>query len=577
MRFWAEVFTPGNTRIGTALSLTSASVTQSLDGAGTISLAFPATDEAAFGLLQLENRVRIYVEEDDQSRLLGAGVLRDLDIDDSNSGAKATVKGPDSLDALTRKSVLLGRVYDNQPISAIAADLTALVPGWSIAVDSSDLSDARFEGSNVLKSLIRLANEKGLHLREGVTAQTLELGAFGESGDVYAVKPNTITNELIGRDELVLIQNIKFKSSSRDIVNWAIPVGAGQGTAALTLKNSTANLASPQYVLAQDGVTRLYYRSNSESIDQYEQIERVISFPEIGPITNTEAAKTRAADALQTAIDAWLNWHSQPLATYNLSIKKDRTSIRPGDKIHVKYKGVIEVENSRAHTYLNVDDEFWVMKVTRTVNNNGISIQFEIATIDRIEENLSSKIVTAIESVEVKNLAVQTYPISWATAYYDTLGNTGGLQKNAEFVLPISNDITYLTRAKIKFKTTPLWTPIVYYDLTPDQMTWHMRQGYNHPSDVTLEINGEDVSDQFGGPWAVGVNTPIEVEADITNLILEAAGGLYQNHTIVLKCGIRTGEVRVTTSHPSVVNNEASSGIVEMTINVLAVAQGIIS
>ena len=121
MRLWADVFDTNDAKIGTVVKLNSAAVTRALDGAGNVSVTFPATDEATFDLLQLERRIRIYVEQDEQPRLLGKGVIRDLSLDETST--RATASGPDSLDALKRKSVLLGRSFDNQPISTIAASL----------------------------------------------------------------------------------------------------------------------------------------------------------------------------------------------------------------------------------------------------------------------------------------------------------------------------------------------------------------------------------------------------------------------------------------------------------------------
>ena len=94
MRVWADVFDPKNKKIGVATKINSAAVTRAMDGAGNVNLTYPVADETTFNLLQKENRVHIYVEEDDQPRLLGRGVIRDINLDETNT--KALIMADDS-------------------------------------------------------------------------------------------------------------------------------------------------------------------------------------------------------------------------------------------------------------------------------------------------------------------------------------------------------------------------------------------------------------------------------------------------------------------------------------------------
>lgn len=386
MRLWAEVFDPNQAKVGEAYALTGASVSSALDTAGTFSLRCPASADQTVDLLAQLRRVRIWVEQDGAVRALGSGTIRERSVDESESGATVTVTGPDAMDDLTRKSTLIKREYTSTSISTIATRLVNLVPGWSIEVDSGlGSTTMRFDGVSVLKALIRVAEENGLHLRLGTSPNTLEMGAFGDDNGLIALKPGSITHDLDEADNVVLVNNLKQKQVSRDLVNWIIPVGDGDIDTALDLSGSSHSVA---HILGPDGVRQLYYLSDQDSIDAYGQIEKVLRFKEV--VT---------ADALYAAASAKLARLSVPLETYSMSVRKNRASIRPGDQMQVKYKGRVPTV-AGYFTYINLNDFFWVLKVTQDVSDTGVSTNLDIATIDRYNTSMAEIVVSALEDIK---------------------------------------------------------------------------------------------------------------------------------------------------------------------------------
>ena len=572
MRVWADVYDASGVLVGGPISsLTSASVTRALDGAGSISLAIPAADEQAVTLLQNESRVRIYVEMDEQVRELGRGVIRSLRANVQESDMTISASGPDSLDALTRRSVLLNRSYNNQSVSDIANDLASLA-GWTAEVEfGTGNQTCRFDGSNVLKALLRVAEEKGLHLRESATPEAVEIGAFGDDSGVRCIAPHTISRELYGNDDVILIDSISQTTDSKDVCNWIVPVGAGEGAAALTLRYS--NREGPytiNQVAGPDGQL-LYYLSDSTSIASYGQSERIVTFKEIGPVANSSTAKQLAANALYDAAMAWLERQIVPLVTYKISGKKCRTTIRPGDMVRVVYTGVVETAGGE-WTPIRVNELMWVMKVTESVGTDGMRLSLDVSTVDRREQDTAQAVVGALEAINVRNVSVQTFPYTFENVYYDPIAAN---YKNAEFRFKVTDYVTDLISVKINFRTHPLWTPATYFALTPPEFNWEVRVSSNYPSGVSLLIDGVDVSADYGGPWLTAdENQQLDVEADITQLILDAAGGLYAEHTIALSCTSRYGAVEVYSPLRS--NNSASTGMVEMAIYALGTARAVV-
>jgi hypothetical protein len=584
MRILVDVYDALGNRLGSgpALSAVSTSVKRALDGAGTVKLEFPATDPRVLDLIQNERRVRIYVENDDVIRELGRGVIRTLRVNVTESSITLSAEGPDSLDALTRRSVLLNRQFTNQSISTIASSLVSLVPGWLPVVESavaSDLQTARFDGVSVLKALIRVCEEKGIHLREGVDANTVELGEFGSQSNIVISNIGSIAREVHSNNEVILIDRLTVTQDSEAVANWIVPVGAGEGQAALTLKNSNRNSPFPiQTLVGADGQT-LYYLKDDASIAANDQLEKIVTFKSIAPLNNSDTAKRLAANALYDAAAAWLERNNQRQTTYQVTGVKARQQVRPGDKIRLVYKGVVYQDNVPAAP-LTVDDYFWVLSVTEKISDTGMSIDLEISSVDKQAQDAAQIVVGALEAIDVRNVAVQTAAIYYENTYIDTVGSNATVNdKPARFLLKIPNLLTDLIQVKLSFVTRPLWTPTLVSTVpSPIAYNWAVVEGYNYPSDVSLWVNGVDVSASLGGPWNVGgINAALDIQdLDITQYILDAVGGIYQGHRVEVQCLGRVGEVRLNTGYPSVVTSTASNGLVQLTFNVLGVGQAIL-
>ncbi len=200
-------------------------------------------------------------------------------------------------------------------------------------------------------------------------------------------------------------------------------------------------------------------------------------------------------------------------------------------------------------------------------------------------------------TVDMMQVHIKPAPFWSENTYYDYIqGNTTDPNKDAEFKLEIDDSMLKITKVRIRFKTRPLYTytfprlPPTTTDLTsvppdnhahtiprtPNEQIFKIAVGDQHPSDVELHINGIDVSAAHGGPWAVATNVAIDIAADITDEIVDAIGGLYQDHTIVIKCGIRTGNINTPLSILIPITGDASHGEVEMNIRVQGIAQSIV-
>lgn len=615
MRVVAEVYDTSGYRSGPPITaIKSASVTEQLDGAGSISLEV-GMDERVLDNLVNEAETRIRVQRYDGQPLVewGRGVIRDNELTDEEGGTRLSVSGPDTLDLLTEETVGLGRSYTNQTMSTIINDLISL-KGWTASIDTSvasDLQTSRFDGVNVLQALIRTVQEKGCHFRNGLIPNTIEVGAFGDNATdavgakVRAIRPpSIISRELQENTSVVLIDRISRSSKSDDVVNWCIPLGAGEGSAALTLKDTTYVVYDAVTGAVVSGYTPstypIYRKLNTYGIYEYyidasggaRTRKAVVSFKEIGPVANDTEAKQLAANALVQAATAYLDRQKVALVCYKISAKNVQAVIRPGDKIRVRYKGEIEINDETRSTrprltYINVNEDMWVMKVLRKLSDSGIDYDFEVSTVDRYAMDSTRIVVSMMQAMQARNMSVQTFPFGFQDSSERVLQGgsspSDAQYKPAQFSLQIPDIFTDVIKVQLRVITRPLYS---LTDVGPDNFAgsglqnlsyfYAVYPGSNYPSDITLTIDGVDRTTALGGPWNPSAgNSAVDITLDITQYIVNAPGGLYQDHSLVFAAGYKTADMKVNTSHMNQIAN-SSSGIVEAKILFMGTARGVL-
>lgn len=582
----ADVFNPVDTKIGTVTDLIAASIVKMVDGVGNFSLNFSGANKDALGLLVNGNRVRIYAQQSSGLRLIGGGIINSVKISESGGSSQLIASGPDFLQDLVVKSVLLNRAYDNIPVSEIADDLITLVPGWTASTETGlGNQTARFDGASVFKSILRLAEELGAHIRSWED-NIIEVGFFGADTGLRVINMKGTPTEAEDNKDVLIIDSISKENVSDQVIDWIIPIGAGTGSTALTLKNSTRTSPYPiQTMVGPDG-SDLYYITSAASLSAARQ--RVITFKQIGPIANSDSAKELAANALYDASVAWLNQNNQELESFLVTCKRAEQVPIPGDKIRLTYKGKIRDSKGRLFSRINVDDYYWVMRVEEKFTTSGSSISMNITNIDKMNRDMADVLVGALESIQAEKTSVQTFPFGFQDSSERVIQGAASPSdaqyKPAIFSLLIPSIFTDVISVQLRVLTRPLYSMTDVGPMIVPSVPYSSALGYqyavypssNYPSDITLTIDGVDVTSALGGPWNPGGgNSPVDVSLDITSYIVNAVGGLYQNHQLVFAAGYKTGETKVSTSHPSQIAN-SSNGIVEAKILFLGTARAVI-
>jgi hypothetical protein len=436
------------------MEVLSASVTRALDGAGSIKISLPGSESRANDLIQNERRANIYlIQEEYTPRLIGSGVLRNVNVGGSGTNWILNANGPDRFDDLKRYTTYLRREYQAQTAGTIFSSLAAIA-GWTANTDaaiSSNLLTARFDGESVLKSFQSIVENYGYHARLDTTNKTIQVGTFGTDSGITAINPKQWTKHMDKNPSIVLIDKISVKRNTEQLINWLMPIGGGEGLASLTLKDSTRT--SPytiQSLVGPDGSTQ-YYISDTASIATYGISQKTGTFKDINPLDNTDASTLIAANALYDASAAFLQRSSQRLDSYNLTISKLDADLRPGDKIRVVYRGLIYNEDGIPIDFLNIDENLWVMKVTENITKGKISAKLTVTTVDRQEMDSAKIIIGAIEEIKLNNLKIQPYPATSSYVYLRQMDST----HTASVPVELTNGILYLDRCRIHLTTRP--------------------------------------------------------------------------------------------------------------------------
>lgn len=609
MNVWADIYDASGNRLGDGpiKTITNVKVTRKLDGVGSFNVHM-TLDARTLALVQNERRIKLWTEDLGGVRLIGEGIIRVIRLSEQTSGMQLSVSGPDILDELKRRTVLLARIYNQQTVSTVVSDLIGLVSPWTADVDASiasDVIDARFDGVTVLAALQEIVKRYGVHLRySATTSQEIEIGPFGSDNGLRVSRVDMVTPETLANPSLMLVERMENTDNTEELVNRVIALGAGEGVAALTLETSTRGTPTDPYdvqtVAGPDG-SDIYYIEDSASVTANGLIEKVIQFKEIAPLSNSETDIRNAANALYDAAVSYLLRHKDEQAVYSLTVRNVKENVVPGDKIDLDYISRVDFDGV-ATDVLRLRAGYWVLNVAESIGLSGGTLQLNVSNVDRRPGSVVEMVHETIEQVRLRNLKP---PISGSTrSYVYDREITNGV--NAVVPVEFTDATLEVQRVRVRVKTSPLrataeaaaththqistapyagslasptkyvlsfldinnnsfqfevWgqqlgfppTPaasVTLPQLQPVDLVYGIQDDTEHPQTITIWVNGVDRTTLLTGSATLAPsNAAIDVVLDageLTNLLINAAGGLRQVHDVEIRCSAGQGRAEVT-------------------------------
>lgn len=425
--------------------------TRKLDAIGSLQFTLPATDQRA----QYITAGAQFDVFDKVDRYLGRFYYQTKQLEaNSQAGPQLVVQAHDQLIELARSSVHFRRTYTQQAVDDVIEDLIEIVAGWTAIVDSGiGTTSVMYEGESVLRAVDVLRDRWGQHFRLGDVRQ-FEFGAFGETATVTLSNLlGQVQSDFFSNENIALVNSIGLVEEADDIFNKLVPLGAGQGVAQLTIETADLGSYAVEEGLNADG-SSYWYIADSASIAQYGQRERVLTLPSIRPITNSEANIRNAANALKLSAEAYMARHLAPRVTYAINVRGLRQNIAVGSLVHLQYRGAVE-----NYVYVDVDDYFYVMEVTRRRNalgNRSATLQISTLAERRTSDtDIVLDVINDLRALKINIPITLTYgPIGPHVRRIDST-------HSAEFTVRIGDEVTFLNHAILRFKTEPLKSSVV--------------------------------------------------------------------------------------------------------------------
>lgn len=603
MRLLLDVYDAAWNRLGDGpvTTLTGARVTRLLDGVGTITFDVPATDPRALDLLTTRRRFKLFTDYGGVLREVGRGVILRRTFNESgNGGPMFSFECADILAELKDANTLIGRKYSQQTIGTVVSSLIGLASGWTASVEVATAAlvvDARFDGVPVLTALLELCKNNGVHLRLAASGKTVEIGAFGAASTVRAMNVEFASPSLYTDATIAPISGISAGEDSEEVVNWVVALGGGEDAASLKLRRSTRTTPYTIQTMTGPNGRPVWYISDPASITAYGQSQRVIKFDGIKPLSNSTADRVNAANTLYDAAVAYIQRMKEPLKSYGLSLTGVKVNLMPGDKLAVRYEGLVMREGV-AVDYASINESMWMMEVGESFGLEGAAVDLQVSSVDRAAGDVAATIVEALEDISLRGLSPQT-GVSTRTYVYQREISSGGFHCNVP--VEFTDATLELLRVRVRLKTTAFRATSVQGDhrhLVAERVSWsavvpttamQIRMAGDGdglvsisslylpavsdpgddlytfgaagaveygivddtvtPQTVQCWVNGTNRTSALGGPWATSPGTELDLLLDVglmTDYLENASGGLYQEHRIQFRCTGGRGRAEVT-------------------------------
>lgn len=583
--------------------------TRTLDKIGTAVFVVPANDPKTVEIVS----GRQFDLFDDVDGYIGRFVFQRKVTSDSEGQAVITVYCWSILRELVFKITGFARQYLADEVEEIVADLLTDVSGWSLTSGTNlGTANVTYQGQTIYQAIEEISKRWGYHFRLGAGAKELELGAFGDvNAAVRLTNLGGQNRSFENQSDVAIVKAIQQTVSDEEVFNLIIALGAGEGAAQLRLLDGeTGDTYTVQERVPANGQVQTYIE-DAASQATFGDREMVVIFDQVRPIANTATAKTQAQTELLLNTEKFLERYKDAREQLdNVQVYGLKTDIKVGDKVNIRYKG----KDDSGELYLDIEADYWVTQHVRTRNVNGNRISnLQLVNVDRPEKTDIDLMAEAVRGIKSERLWIKPVAFRFSDTYTDTVQNADGdyQDKEAVFTLTFDDTVTDVTRVIIEWRTKPLFTTAIWSTIIPtttqpaNPTTPHSHvislvaagtdgvftvvTSDNYPTDVSLELNGVNIDnhadvaylDGGSGPWNDGgtPNAALFVRMDITDLIVNDGGGIYQ--TFELRVILNTARQRdCAVPYWSQVNDPnlqmyGNQGIVEMKILTQGVCQAI--
>lgn len=460
MQTWIDVYDPTYSTIVAdgPIFIESVIVNRGLDEIGDCSISLSGVDPRAIAYIQPRRVLEIWISSLELGkRKVGAFVVEGETHADSDTKT-LSVAGRSTAVALADKLALSGpsMVFEQETVQSVVNDVIALA-GWTASVDASvasNLINVTFTDDKVLRALQTIAEIQGVHLRESESvAKQIDFGPFGANPNNLHIEYIEGESGDIHRDPhaILLMEQATVVRESAEIFNWAKGFAGGSGSAAIDLGLSDRSFVESVFVNGEFH----HIIKNDASIAKHGEIQRRVDVKKITPTSSTDSAMLHAANAAADAIKAKLDRHAFSQEVISVVLRNVTETVSVGDKVRLTYIGVMN-KHGLPYKWREIDDDYWVMQATEQITESGTSLVLELSNFDTHQANTETVVVGMVDAIDVQNVDVQPYPTNYPWGPFqqpiDTL-------TDVSFPFPIFDNVLRLNSV-VAFIIRDVWTAV---------------------------------------------------------------------------------------------------------------------
>jgi hypothetical protein len=506
-QFWIDVYNAADVKQNAhTQDVSGVRITTRINQIGEMEFSMPAAVAtqigAGFGM-----KYRLYHEA-----LGDLGKFKHYDSTTDADQKLVTIKCYDSLVEPANRVAGFARQFVNQPFASIAAALMnpfGVDQVYESGFDQSQvLPSMEFQGELVLRALDYLRQYVRGYFRRNSDTE-MAFGDFSATVPVVRLYSPSLAYAEAGGD-YATITALKRERRGTGVVNRVFPFGAGVGETVVDLRYSTRT--APYTILhgaPYSGSDEAWFIGDAASITAYGVVDRVLTFTDVRPLTNSAADLENAANAVYDLSAAYLQKTSQPIDAYLLSCLNLPLTTRVGDLIRVDYAGVATLEDESVAWLTLVNQKYFITEISREFGDSGNPIS-QLTVSTNGEEIVGTTEVFSSLLGDVGSLKLRVQPtMCYFTKSSPTQPMEAATSRWAQLKWFFGLEVLAVNEMKVEFRLDPLRTYAVSSvaenegnsDTAVDPIS-------GDPSDATTEASDVSIGGDLVHSHVVGIGSP---------------------------------------------------------------------
>ena len=352
----------------------------------------------------------------------------------------------------------------------------------------------------------------------------------------------TVTVTTVEDHELTVGETIEIVGTATYAGNYTVATTPTATT--FTFLSAATGLTATGYVYGDyfrdlDGIEHYLNLLETSLEDRdartlYGRHHTALQFKEVGPISNSSADVSAAANALLLAAYQWLRQYSRPAKFYNLAVAKLDQLIYPGSTMRVTAHGW--KDNS---PYIDIDEELTILEATTEIGPGGVRTPgLVVSTVERWPTSDGDQAASEFQQAALYQSLAQLGPSVDTISYRESIDDDTG----ATFYFFLGEETVAVNQVIVRFRTDKLRSTVKSVGGSSTSTS------SGGGTTATSSSGGGTTATSSSGGGTTQTTTsyaPVENHAhalEVTDLGSPAGAQLYYDTAVGLNANLGTGD-----------------------------------